>query len=499
MATPLTPSALIAVLKAEGIVVREYTGWRDRCRCHTGSHEDGVGWAGRGWGTLNGTVTHITGGDLGGRTVPDYIRDIINGDPDVPCKAQFVIAPNGDCWLNSAGRCNHAGWVGGRVDDHMIAADFSLSDNYDDRFRGDSADGNSFTMGIEQITSSAVTSAQRATSVKINAALARKFGWTGQESVGHGEISSARSFVDPGLDMGQFRRDVMARVEAGPGTPPEPVPAPAPGLRRKPTPTSDPIVPNPAPTTTPTVTSIIVTEVSLNRADYETHHGATSRDARDAGVASVCLAKDPLWIHLQECAHSQVDDMDALFPNYTRVPEGGKGRESWYRKGQGITIIAAELDNVDHMLATDTKPFIKIVWEKQGIRSATANFHNENEGTTIQRAQLLDVMEAIRDFGKAHSSVLKNTMACGDTNRKEASADLWGWDVWKNGMLHADEEINTDRHTYNGWLESRPGRPIDVFAVRRGAHVIKAQNVLLGGEDISDHNLQYIKRELVAQ
>lgn len=231
MATPPTPSQLLAALKAEGLTVKEYAGWRDRCRCHDGSHEKGERRNSRGWGNLNGTVTHITGGALGGRSVEAYIRDIINGDPATPTKAQLVTAPDGVVWLNSAGRCNHAGKVGSKVQAHLIAADFSTTDDYDDRFRGSAVDGNSFTIGNEVITASKMTAAQYDSAVKVAAAVARLKGWTGQESVGHGEISSARYKVDPGLDMGKFRRDVMARI-AKPIAPkpatPAPAPAPAP-------------------------------------------------------------------------------------------------------------------------------------------------------------------------------------------------------------------------------------------------------------------------------
>lgn len=592
MATPLTPSRLLAVLKAEGLVVREYTGWRDRCRCHTLSHEDGLGWAGRGWGTVNGIVNHITGGDLGTRTVPQYIRDIINGDPNLPCKVQLIVAPNGDAWLNSAGRCNHAGGVGSTVQAHMRAADFSLTDDYDDRFRGSSADGNAFTIGIEVITSKTMTAAAHATLVRINAALARELEWTGQESTGHGEISAARVWIDPGLHMGNFRQEVMAAVLGAPAPAPAPTPSVAvygqpdtwklgatgpdvvrlgerinvwnaalgyatwvpddvfsaterddlsrlqakawgfgdtasdlapggasdgyPGaqtfakLDSEPpavvvAPTPDPNIPVPAPTE-PLPASFNIRETYMNRADYDKIHGAATKDARDAGVARTCLEGNPHFIHLVECSASQIDDMSALFVGYARVVprdkngemQSGAGRQSWYRKDAGIKIIAAEMDNVDHMLDSDNKPFLKYVWERGGIRSATTVFHNENQGTTIQKSQLLDVIEAIRDYGKAHSSVLRNTAAWGDTNRKESSADLWGWEVWKNGMLHADVEVNTDRETFNDWVSSPIGRPIDVLAVRRNAHILRAEHVLLGGDDISDHNALRATREIVA-
>ena len=222
MAKPMTPNQLLAALKAEGLTVVEYIGWRDRCRCHSGSHEKNIGWLGntasRGWGDVNGTLTHITAGGLGGGSVESYIARIINGDPNVLCKAQFVIAPNGVVYLNSAGRSNHAGTVGSDVRAHMIVADFSLSDDFDNRFTGGAVDGNAFTYGIENIGVGYITAAQRTASVKVNAAIARHYAWGGRESVGHGEVSNRRGKADPNLHMGDFRRAVIARVKAGAGT-----------------------------------------------------------------------------------------------------------------------------------------------------------------------------------------------------------------------------------------------------------------------------------------
>lgn len=219
MSKPMTPDQMLTALRAEGLTVREYTGWRGRCRCCPSNvpHKTSGPYV-RGWGDVNGTVVHITAGNLGSRSVETYIRDIINGDPEVPSKSQFVIAPNGDVWLNSVGRCNHVGTVGGSVRAHLTAADFSTSDDYDSRWRGTATDGNSFTYGIENIAASKMTAAQRESSVRVCAAIARHFDWSGQESVGHGEVSGQRTKADPNLHMGQFRRDVMARVKSKPNT-----------------------------------------------------------------------------------------------------------------------------------------------------------------------------------------------------------------------------------------------------------------------------------------
>lgn len=223
MAVPMTAAQILTAFKAEGLTVREYPGWKRACRCcpDSGPHKPAGPFV-RGWGSVNGQVAHITAGNLGNRTAEQYIRDIINGDSKTPLKSQTVIDPDGVVWVNSAGRCNHAGLVGAKVQSHMIAADYSTTSAYDARFRGKTADGNAFTYGDECIAASSMNAKQYDALVKVHAARARFHGWTGQESVGHGEISSARVSADPNLHMGKFRRDVMARVKAG--TKPKPKP-----------------------------------------------------------------------------------------------------------------------------------------------------------------------------------------------------------------------------------------------------------------------------------
>jgi hypothetical protein len=218
MATPMTPDQMLKTLQDEGLTVVEVPGWRERCRCcpDTVAHRPAGPFV-RGWGDINGQLAHITAGGLGSRTVLQYIRDIINGDPGVPVKSHTVIPDEKrTVYLNSAGRCNHAGKVGGSVRSHMIAADFSTTDDFDNRFTGGTADGNAFTYGDECIAAKSMSADQYDTLVRVHAARARFHGWTGQESVGHGEVSNQRGKGDPNRHMGQFRRDVMARVKAGP-------------------------------------------------------------------------------------------------------------------------------------------------------------------------------------------------------------------------------------------------------------------------------------------
>ena len=209
---PLTPDQLLTALRAEGLTVREFPGWRDRCRCHNGSHAKG-GPTVRSWGPINGTMVHITAGGLGSRSVESYIRDIIVADgTSTPSKSQFVTAPDGTVWIVSAGRCNHAGTVSSRAVSALANSSLSL-DGWQD-LRGHDVDGNRSMYGIENITPKSMSAAQREASVRICAAISRAYGWDGRDAIGHGEASDQRGYADPNLNMGAFRRDVMARLTA---------------------------------------------------------------------------------------------------------------------------------------------------------------------------------------------------------------------------------------------------------------------------------------------
>jgi len=207
----MTPTELLAVAKSTGRPVREYPGWRDRCRCHDGSHERAERPSGRVWGlAVIGTLVHITAGNLGARTVEQYIADIIDGDPALPDKAQFVIAPEGTIWLNSAGRSNHAGTVSSAGLTAVQGGRMALT-GWDDR-RGNDADGNAVLYGIENVAASDMTPEQRISSVALTAAISAHYGTSGRDVAGHGELSDQRTYADPGLDMGSFRRDVISAV-----------------------------------------------------------------------------------------------------------------------------------------------------------------------------------------------------------------------------------------------------------------------------------------------
>lgn len=444
MARPITADRMLEILKAEGLTVREVPGWRDRCRCcpDNAKHRPAGPYV-RSWGDVVGTLTHITAGNLGKRTPLQYIQDIINGDKKTPTKAQFVPDPDGVVWINSVGRCNHAGQVGSQVKAHLRLADFRLDDSHDDRFDGSGADGNAFTYGIENIAAKTMTAAQREASVRINAAIARELGWTGQESVGHGEVSAARVYADPNLDMGKFRRDVMARVKAGPGgtKPPTPPPSPpvvqpatthvvAPGdtlgriakanrldvddlaawngiadkdvirvgqlltlVKPDVVPPVCP-VPDPAEPTPPTSTITYVTDtvVVLNGAGYNAAHGKATALKRLPAMVKSLKADRPAVMILVEWSRPMLATADKLMTGYTRgiLPgrdgndANGAGREIYVR--DDMEILAVVKGDVKTKLQLsgeakpDDKPLLAVVYRpKGGLPRLATAFHNENQ------------------------------------------------------------------------------------------------------------------------
>ena len=213
-----TPSQLLAAAKATGFPVVEMSGWRGRCRCHSGSHERAVGYTGRRFGPWHGITIHQTAGPrLTGQRAVEYVRNIlIGGNGHVPGPlSQYGIGGDGTIYMIAAGRSNHIGRISQAGLTAMRSALFSLSGNHN--LRGSGVDGNVHTIGFELLMNGSTlrdtaTDPQRTSAVRLAAELSRIAGWSGRETHGHGEVSIDRSFTDPGYDMGRFRRDVMARV-----------------------------------------------------------------------------------------------------------------------------------------------------------------------------------------------------------------------------------------------------------------------------------------------
>lgn len=218
MATPLTADQVLTACRAVGLSPREVPRWRDRGMWRIPE---------KGW-TPKWITIHHTAGNLGSRTPEQYIADIINGDKAVPDKANAVIDPDGVLWLNAAGRANH----------HLLYSELGKQSCERDAMpldrqasmQGSLQNGNEYSYGVECIAAGVPNDKQRATAVGWAAAIAKAHGWSGRETVGHGELAADRSNAigpagDPGWDMAAFRRDVMAAVKGGTTAPATPSPA----------------------------------------------------------------------------------------------------------------------------------------------------------------------------------------------------------------------------------------------------------------------------------
>ncbi|MCT1459854.1 N-acetylmuramoyl-L-alanine amidase [Aestuariimicrobium sp. p3-SID1156] len=238
MANFPSPQQIVDALRAEGLTVVETPGWREACRCCIGPHRT-TGPYVRGRIAWYGVTIHHTGGPAyRGSAAKSY------SSPGGWLRTGPVKAPgplclsslDDDCivYMVGAGRANHVGGISQAALDRMKAASFPDSGSIN--LRGSAVDGNAYTMGLEIMAPGAPSAAQRAAAVKWAAAMCRLAKWNGGEVHGHGEVSSARDFSDPGLDMGAFRRDVKARLGVTPAAKPS-TPAPKP----------DPIAPKPQP------------------------------------------------------------------------------------------------------------------------------------------------------------------------------------------------------------------------------------------------------------
>lgn len=268
--------------------------------------------------------------------------------------------------------------------------------------------------------------------------------------------------------------ETLKRLAADPPTKPAPKPTP------KPNPTSD---------------RLTVSTISLNCAGYDSHRGMANRVQRAKTILPpVLLAKKPMWIHLQECAIDMWPELDKRLPGYTRVPQGGKGRESYYRNDLGIKILGAKLSNVSHMLKGDTKEFLMTAWELDGFKGVETCFHNENEGTFYQKYQLHDVLNATYKFADIFRISHLNMLATGDSNRKQAARDIIAW-RWKDAGTNAPKRINEGLRSTNGWSHSTPGDRIDVDCVAKDALVVSYEQILT--PIVADHNAHYVVRRLI--
>ncbi|WP_435279361.1 N-acetylmuramoyl-L-alanine amidase [Streptomyces sp. 1222.5] len=211
MAPPLTPDRLIAILKAEGVHVAEYPGWRNRSR-------DAA--TGKTFGPVHLVLNHHTAGSNSLKAVAE------TGRPDLPAPlAHIHLAKSGVATLCSAGRANHAGLMA--VNAYNSFVNEAATHPAPSKASG-TVDGNDVAYGIECENlgdgKDTYTRAQYDAWIRINAAFCREFDWSGNSCAGHLE-TSIEGKPDPKgpvegygprarftLTMNQFRDDVDERL-----------------------------------------------------------------------------------------------------------------------------------------------------------------------------------------------------------------------------------------------------------------------------------------------
>lgn len=212
MAPPLTHDRLIAILRAEGVKISEYPGWRTRER------DDETG---KTFGPVHMILNH--------HTVSRNSRDIVarDGVAGLPGPLAHVhLAKTGVATLCSAGRTNHAGLMARNAYESFLREE---AVHPAPAKSSGTVDGNDVAYGIETENlgdnKDPYTRAQYDAWVRINAAICREYNWSA-ESCGCHKETSIEGKVDPrgpvegygkrgqfAFTPAQFRADVDERLE----------------------------------------------------------------------------------------------------------------------------------------------------------------------------------------------------------------------------------------------------------------------------------------------
>jgi hypothetical protein len=184
----------------------------------------------QGFGPLYGLICHNFGSDVSDDNSLTYLY---NGDTSrgMPGPlSQFAITDDGQVWVVGWGTANHTGSIGAPLlalvqkDQAPLDRDVVPTTTFSNK-TGVLAVNDNF-LGVEMTYGKAPTDAQRASLVRLGAALmdALGTGYTGGSVVGHRECDSQRS--DPvGVPMWQLRKQINALLKAGPtGAAPAPAP-----------------------------------------------------------------------------------------------------------------------------------------------------------------------------------------------------------------------------------------------------------------------------------
>lgn len=193
MATPLSASAFVAALKAEGVRVAEHSGWRTRNRNHKGA-----------WGPVNGITIHHTAGS-------NSLGLCVNGTAALPgplCHTH--LAKNALATMVGYGRTNHGGTFARNAHDAVVKE--SAVHPRPDVAEPVDANARYYGIEIENLGNGKdpYPVAQYDAAVRWAAAICRAHGWSAQSVIGHKE--GTRRKIDPSFAMNVFRDAVAARL-----------------------------------------------------------------------------------------------------------------------------------------------------------------------------------------------------------------------------------------------------------------------------------------------
>lgn len=208
MATPLSASAMLAALRAEGVDVAEYKSWRTHNRNHVGP-----------WGPVHGVVIHhtVTSGTA------SSVELCYSGHATLPGPLCHTVgAKDGRLFMVGHGRANHAGLGDGDVLRAVIDETPLPADNQTN------TDGNRHFYGIELVNlgdgKDPWPEVQKEAAVRWAAAICRAHGWSERSVIAHKEWQPGK--IDPTFDMAMFRARVAERLmhpaNWSPGTTPPP-------------------------------------------------------------------------------------------------------------------------------------------------------------------------------------------------------------------------------------------------------------------------------------
>ncbi|MEV8594777.1 N-acetylmuramoyl-L-alanine amidase [Streptomyces sp. NPDC052012] len=195
MAPPMSASAFLSALKAEGLTVVEVGDWRTHNRNHKGP-----------WGPVHGVMIHHTVTKGSARTV-EICRRGYEGLPGPLCHG--VITKDGRVHLVGYGRANHAGLGDDDVLRAVIAENGLPPDNEAN------TDGNRHFYGFECENlgdgKDPWPAAQLEAIERAAAAVCRRHGWNERSVIGHLEWQPGK--VDPrGFTMSSMRARIRDRL-----------------------------------------------------------------------------------------------------------------------------------------------------------------------------------------------------------------------------------------------------------------------------------------------